>query len=281
MQTAPPSALGGLVTALARVLQAAADRDPHLVGAAGRRYAYKIKKPVRLPFVDYRTLEARRRFCEEEVRLNRRLAPTLYLGRRAASPAPRRPARSTAPGPSLEYAVRMRRFPPGALFSEQLEAGTLRPGRRGRAGRAARRFSHRRRCGHGTASRSGQAPARVALRRSTARGRRPARTSSGLRDWLEAEPRRWRRSGPRRLEAAACANAMATCTWATWCGLDGGVAAFDCIEFDPALRWIDVLDDVAFPVMDFCARGRTTSPSGSSTLAGPHRRPWGLPALRF
>ena len=42
--------------------------------------AYKLKKPVRLPFVDYATLEARRHFCEEEVRLNRRLAPLIYLG---------------------------------------------------------------------------------------------------------------------------------------------------------------------------------------------------------
>ena len=45
--------------------------------------AYKIKKPVHLPFVDYGTLQARRHFCEEEVRLNRRLAAGLYL----ASPA--------------------------------------------------------------------------------------------------------------------------------------------------------------------------------------------------
>ncbi len=44
------------------------------------RYAYKLKKPLRLPFVDFSTLAARRGFCEEELRLNRRLAPTPYLG---------------------------------------------------------------------------------------------------------------------------------------------------------------------------------------------------------
>ena len=45
--------------------------------------AYKIKKPMRLPFVDYGTLEAQRHFCEEEFRLNRRLALSLYLGHHA------------------------------------------------------------------------------------------------------------------------------------------------------------------------------------------------------
>jgi aminoglycoside phosphotransferase family enzyme len=43
-------------------------------------FAYKLKKPVNLGFVNFTTLELRRRFCEEEIRLNRRFAPELYLG---------------------------------------------------------------------------------------------------------------------------------------------------------------------------------------------------------
>ena len=56
-------------------------RQTHIsvVFLAGR-YVYKIKKPVQLGFLDFSTLERRRHFCEEEVRLNRRLAPTVYLG---------------------------------------------------------------------------------------------------------------------------------------------------------------------------------------------------------
>ena len=56
-------------------------RQTHIsvVSLAGP-FAYKVKKPVRLGFVDYGTLERRRHFCEEEVRLNRRLAPEVYLG---------------------------------------------------------------------------------------------------------------------------------------------------------------------------------------------------------
>jgi aminoglycoside phosphotransferase family enzyme len=59
-------------------------RETHIsrVLLVGRR-AYKLKKPVRLPFVDYGTLERRHDMCREEVRLNRRLAPDIYLGVRA------------------------------------------------------------------------------------------------------------------------------------------------------------------------------------------------------
>lgn len=41
--------------------------------------AYKLKKPLRLPFLDFGSVEARRRCCEEELRINRRFAPMLYL----------------------------------------------------------------------------------------------------------------------------------------------------------------------------------------------------------
>jgi hypothetical protein len=56
-------------------------RETHMawVFLAGER-VYKLKKPVRYPFLDYGTLEARRHTCNEEVRLNRRLAPDVYLG---------------------------------------------------------------------------------------------------------------------------------------------------------------------------------------------------------
>ncbi|MEO7399556.1 MAG: hypothetical protein ABIV07_02115, partial [Polaromonas sp.] len=81
MKTDPDVVKGqALVKALARTLGAELI-ETHIswVLLAGDD-AYKIKKPVRLPFVDYATLQARRNFCEEELRLNRRLAPSLYLG---------------------------------------------------------------------------------------------------------------------------------------------------------------------------------------------------------
>src|SRR5512143_2792758 len=87
-------------------------------------YAYKVKKPVRLPFLDFSTLAARRRFCEEELRLNRRTAPALYLDVVPLARTRRGPAFG-APGDAIDYAVRMRRFAHGALADAMAASGAL------------------------------------------------------------------------------------------------------------------------------------------------------------
>src|SRR5690606_7559075 len=75
-------------------------------------------------FLDFAELATRRRYCEEELRLNRRLAPQLYLdvvAIRGTRDAPR----LDGAGEPIEYAVKMRQFEPGALLSERLAAGRL------------------------------------------------------------------------------------------------------------------------------------------------------------
>ena len=69
--------------------------------------AYKLKKPVQLAVLDFTTLAARRRFCEEEVRLNRRLAPALYLDVVEVCDSPQGPTFGGV-GPVVDVAVRMR-----------------------------------------------------------------------------------------------------------------------------------------------------------------------------
>ncbi len=86
-------------------------------------FAYKIKKPVRLDFLDFSTLEQRHRFCEEELRLNRRLAPELYL---AVVPiGGRLEAPRIGTEPAFEYAVKLREFPADAVLDRALAAGTV------------------------------------------------------------------------------------------------------------------------------------------------------------
>jgi aminoglycoside phosphotransferase family enzyme len=87
-------------------------------------FAYKLKKPVNFGFLDFRTAEARRHACEEEVRLNRRTAPTLYLDVVPVCGTLREPQLGGG-GPVIDHAVLMRRFPDGSLCSERLAAGTL------------------------------------------------------------------------------------------------------------------------------------------------------------
>jgi aminoglycoside phosphotransferase family enzyme len=87
-------------------------------------YAYKIKKPVNLGFVDFSTLTKRHFFCQEELRLNRRLAPQLYLDVVAISGTPERPLLH-GPGPPIEYAVKMVQFAQDTLLSHLIDVGTL------------------------------------------------------------------------------------------------------------------------------------------------------------
>lgn len=80
---------------------------------------YKIKKPVRLTFLDFSTLELRRKFCEEEVRLNRRLAPGVYL---SVVPITCEGSRVSFEGAGeiIEWAVKMRRLPENATLEQRL-----------------------------------------------------------------------------------------------------------------------------------------------------------------
>ena len=87
-------------------------------------YAYKIKKPVDLGFLDFSTLEKRRFFCGEELRLNRRLAPDLYLDVVAITGSAESPRLGGA-GPAIEYAVKMKQFPREGELDRVLARGEL------------------------------------------------------------------------------------------------------------------------------------------------------------
>lgn len=86
-------------------------------------YAYKLKKPVRYPFLDFGTLEARRRDCEEEVRLNRRLAPDVYLGTVALTLTSRNILALNGGGVPIEWLVSMQRLPAELMLDQQLRLG--------------------------------------------------------------------------------------------------------------------------------------------------------------
>ncbi|SFC25753.1 hypothetical protein SAMN05216344_11295 [Polaromonas sp. OV174] len=245
--------------------------------------AYKIKKPVRLPFINYGTLQARQHFCEEEVRLNSRLAPSLYLGVTRITGTYRAPTLD-GPGPVLEYTVRMRRFAPGALFDEQLAAGTLRAQAVDRLAELLADF-------HDHAPRADPACAfATAEQRRTSvlaalEGARLLASKSEhalLRAWLDTETHALMPLWSSRKAEGRVRECHGDLHLANVVSLDGGIAAFDCIEFDPALRWIDVLDDAAFVVMDFAAHGRRDFAfrfiNGWLDRTGDHGA---LPSLRY
>jgi len=102
-------------------------RQTHIsVVFLGGDLVYKIKKPVKLPFLDFSTVKLRHRFCEEEVRINRPWAPDVYLG---VVPITREAGgiRFEGNGPVIDWAVKMRRLPESATLRSRLQDGLLQP----------------------------------------------------------------------------------------------------------------------------------------------------------
>jgi uncharacterized protein len=218
--------------------------------------AYKLKKPVRLPFVDYSTPARRQHFCEEEVRLNRRLAPGLYLGVSRVTGTSDAPSLDGA-GPVLDYAVRMKRFPAGALFSEQLEAGTLPTAAVDRFARLLADFHAQAASVDAGLDADGSLPLRRAQAAlAGAQSLFDSGQASALAQWLPTQWQALRARWLARLSQGRVRDGHGDLHLANVILVDGEVAAFDCIEFDPALRAADPVDDAAFALMDFVARGR-------------------------
>lgn len=259
----------------------------------GRDEVFKLKRPLRLDFIDCGTLARRRACAREELRVNARLAPELYLGVvdvRATPAGPRFGGRE-ADGPVVDVAVRMRRFADGALWSERLAAGTLRP-------RHVDRLAQRLAAFHGSAavapSASGWAtPATLAtmLARTAAaldawQAAAPAGAAAdwtALRPWVQAQCAALAPLFDARRAAGRVREGHGDLHLANLLAFDDGDAtAFDGIDFDPSLRWIDVLHDLAFAVMDLLAHGADAFAwrllNAWLDATGDHE---GLPLLRF
>jgi aminoglycoside phosphotransferase family enzyme/predicted kinase len=220
--------------------------------------AYKLKKPVRLPFVDFSTLASRRRYCELELQLNRRLAPQIYLevvpvcGSRDAP-------RLDGVGTPIDYAVCMRRFADGALLGEQLAAGQLHAAQLEQLAQGLADF-HARAPQAEAASSFGTPEAIVKAARDVIDRLAPhtdARAIAVLRGWLADSARALEPLWLARRAAGAVRECHGDLHLANAVQFEGQVLAFDCIEFDPELRWIDVVSDLAFLTMDLRAHGRT------------------------
>lgn len=215
------------------------------------RHAYKIKKPLDLGFLDFSTLELRRHYCEEEFRLNRRLAPQLYLGVVPIGGSPGQP--EIGRRPAIEYAVKMRRFPASCLMDRQLVRGHITPQHIDKLAAALAAFHA------GLPAAAADTPfGSLAEIRAAAMQNFEQLPETGSVAELKAAT---------GAELAACAAIFEQRRMAGFvreCHGDlhlGNIALigdepvpFDGIEFSPALRWIDVMDELAFPVMDLLHR---------------------------
>jgi aminoglycoside phosphotransferase family enzyme len=88
---------------------------------------YKLKKPVVYPFFDFRTLAARERNCRDELRLNRRLAPAVYLGLSTITREADGALALDGRGEVIDWLVRMRRLPRERMLDQRIAQGTVTP----------------------------------------------------------------------------------------------------------------------------------------------------------
>jgi aminoglycoside phosphotransferase family enzyme/predicted kinase len=224
-------------------------------------YAYKIKKPVNLGFLDFTDLESRRHYCEEELRLNRRLAPALYEAMVKITGSTRNP-RIEGDGPAMEYAIRMREFPQRALASGLLADGHLTHAHIDQL--ATRIAAFHAAAGVATQnSRYGTPDAIIApARENFAHLQRLMRDApdQARMDWLQQWTEREYAARRPQFAARRAAGQVRECHGDLHLGnivmLDDQLTPFDCIEFNAEFRWIDVMGEIAFLVMDLLDHGR-------------------------
>ena len=239
-------------------------RETHIswVFLAGN-LAYKVKKPLVLPFLDYGTVERRREMCHEEVRLNRRLAPRIYL--RVVGVAGGENYRLTAEddAQAVEYAVEMRRVDEHRSLAELAHSGGLEPAHIDAVAALLARF-------HAEASVVPPTPAYMDALAATLDENlatlRQAAEEAIDQTRLEAAghfTRAYLAARGERLEARADAGLVRDChgdlrAEHVIVPEQGEIYIYDCIEFEPDLRRIDVANDIAFLVMDLARLGAET-----------------------
>ena len=224
-------------------------------------YAYKIKKPVKYSFVDFSTLEKRRWFCEEEVRLNHRLSPKVYLGIVPITGSPSNP-HIDGQGVPFEYAVKMRQFSSEQeiddIFANSEKAGA---------------------CVSGLAETLAQLHLQIEKAGEQSLYGNPDMVWRPMKEcfdemplhlltqsaqeyltridkWLQKEWRNLYDVFIQRKQSGYVRECHGDLHLGNIAVFEGEVCVFDALEFEPRLRWIDVMSEVAFLVMDLEKHGR-------------------------
>lgn len=224
-------------------------------------FAYKLKKPVDLGFLDFTTLAARKRYCEQELRLNRRTAPQLYLDVVPVTGTVQAPQFGGA-GETIDWAVWMRRFAAADTLDARARAGRLDAALIDRLAAAIAAF-HMEAPRVPAASPLGSAGTVARWMLDNVERLRERAGASADRARIDALADWTRRELERRaplLQARHRDGFVRECHGDLHLGnivlVDGEPVPFDCIEFNDELRCIDVLSDLAFTVMDLLDRGQ-------------------------
>ncbi len=224
-------------------------------------FAYKIKKPVNFGFLDFSTIAQRRHFCYEEIRLNQQNAPEIYLDVLAITQEGNRFILGGISEP-VEYAVKMCQFPQSSLLSSMFEEGKLTEVEMEELGKTVAYFHSK--CQTSDYMRSFGEVAKIRefvndnyqhtlkyIGGSQTQEQYEETKAFSDRFFAEqAELLAQRRDNNFIRECHGDLHLRNICLW------HNKIQLFDCIEFNEPFRFVDVMYDVAFTVMDLEARGR-------------------------
>jgi uncharacterized protein len=230
------------------------DTHASIVFLVGER-AYKLKRAIRYSYLDYSTIEKRAAMCRAEYQLNRRTAPSLYLGVRAVTRAQDGSLALDGAGDAVEWLVEMRRFDQEDLFDRLAAGGRLAPETmRDLADEVAAFHAAAEPCGtgHWAAAIGGIARASLANLRATGDALDQGEVAAIAAATEAALARLGSRLEARRSHVRRCHGDLHL---RNICLIDGKPTLFDGIEFNDAFTCIDTLYDLAFLLMDLGHRG--------------------------
>lgn len=223
-------------------------------------YAYKIKKPVNLGFLDFSTLALRHKYCEEELRLNQRLAPEFYLAVVPISGTPEQP-RLDGKGTIFDYAVKMRQFPIEMELDHVARTSVLTEKHIEKLAFDIAALHRNAACAdpqspYGNDESIWQPiKENFQLIRSSSINLKLTTQLDNLWDWciaIHGQHMAIFHMRKQRGFIRECHGDLHLANMFIW---KDRIVVFDCLEFNPTLRWIDVISDIAFLLMDLRDRG--------------------------
>ena len=222
-------------------------------------YVYKIKKPVDFGFLDFSKLSQRKFFCHEELRLNRRLAPDLYLDVVGIAGNAEQPVLGAEP--AFEYAVKMRRFPEENVLDYMLAQNRLSVQHMQSLAEMMAEFHNQLPsvaidAGYGDAEAVVKPTQQNFQQLSVLLDDRYSERLASLEASNEHEYQRCKVLFNQRLQEGKVKECHGDLHLGNIVLLGDQPTPFDGIEFNPALRWIDVINDIAFLLMDLQHRQR-------------------------
>jgi aminoglycoside phosphotransferase family enzyme/predicted kinase len=210
----------------------------------------KIKRAVRLPFLDYSTLDKRKHACEEELAINRQHAPQIYRG---IVPITRASEgfEIDGHGPAIEWAVEMARFDENKTLDQLARAGEVSPELAEAIADVIDAAHRRAEVSDGS---TWLASIAAIINRNTDKFREQASLGPDLIEHLHEVSHKQLSAGRSLLQQRASAALVRRCHGDAHLGnialIDDRPVLFDAIEFDPVIATTDVLYDLAFPIMD-------------------------------